>query len=392
MKNPLKKLASNKIIKIAASLKLTVVCLVILAALVVWGTVYQAEHGLYQAQQKFFHSWFFLIFGFIPFPGTVLIMFVLFLNLVCAIIFRIPFRFSNLGNIITHTGIIVLLVGGFFTFYFSEESSLMLKEGETSQMSESRHLWELAIWEQKSGERDIYAVDTEDFDAGDSILIEDLNLELQIKEYYKNCSAFTGITDSSMVENKMINASGIQVLKALPNAAEVTDNTAGVVFGVFYINPATGPHKTLLLYGEDTLPTPVTINSHTLFFSLRKKKIVLPLSITLKDFKVTFYPNSTIPKSYESRVSIKAEGGIKRDVVISMNKPLRYRDLTFFQSSYFISSDGSEYTILAVVKNFGRLLPYFSSILIFLGLVIHFLAKLFKSKKKGPLNHGARHL
>ena len=106
------------ILKAAASLKLTVVCLLLLIVLVVWGTVYQADHGLYQAQQKFFHSWFFLVFGFIPFPGTVLVMFVLFFNLVNSLFFRLRFHWSNIGNIITHLGIIVLLVGGFFTFYF----------------------------------------------------------------------------------------------------------------------------------------------------------------------------------------------------------------------------------------------------------------------------------
>ena len=79
--------------------------------------------------------------------------------------------------------------------------------------------------------------------------------------------------------------------------------------------------------------------------------------MTLKDFRVEFYPNSDIPKSYGSSVSIQAEGGVARDVKISMNKPLRFKNLTFFQSSYIIGRDGSEYTILAVVKNVGRLLP-----------------------------------
>ena len=245
-------------------------------------------------------------------------------------------------------------------------------------MSDSSHLWELAVWEQKSGYKDIYAVDTGGFEPGDSIRIEDLNLDIQIKEYYKNCSAFTNSTGNRIVENKMINASGIRMLKPLPHAVEVADNIAGIVF---YINPNDDSPELLLLYGQDSFPTPVTVNNRSLFFSLRKKKIVLPLTITLKDFKMTLYPNSTIPKSYESRVSIKAEGGVERDVVISMNKPLRFKDLTFFQSSYFVSRDGSEYTILAVVKNAGRLLPYFSSILIFLGLAIHFLVKLFTTKK-----------
>ena len=110
--------------------------------------------------------------------------------------------------------------------------------------------------------------------------------------------------------------------------------------------------------------------------------MILPLGMTLKDFKMKMYPNSNIPKSYESHVSIRAEDSVDRDVVISMNKPLRFKDYTFFQSSYFIGEDGSEYSILAVVKNAGRLVPYFSSITIFLGLVIHFMTMLLKRRQK----------
>lgn len=366
------------ILKTIASLKLTVVCLVILAALVVWGTVYQAEHGLYQAQQKFFYSWFFFIFGFIPFPGAVLVMFVLFFNLLCSVFFRIGFRLSKIGNVITHLGIIILLVGGFFTFYFSEESSLVLREGESSSLSSSRHSWELALWETGAGDRDVYAVDADGFEPGETVWFEDLNLELEIKEYYENCSAFFGQQSTAGPSDLIINSSGIQLLKKKPAALEIAENISGVVFAV---NPSAGNKQTLLLYGQDRNPTSVTLGGRRFSFSLRKKRMILPLNITLKDFKMKMYPNSNIPKSYESHVSIKAEGAVDRDVVISMNKPLRFKDYTFFQSSYYIAPDGSEHTVLAVAKNAGRLLPYYSSITIFLGLVIHFLVMLFKRRK-----------
>ncbi|MGD2089744.1 MAG: cytochrome c biogenesis protein CcsA [Candidatus Aminicenantes bacterium] len=369
------------ILKSLASLKLTVVCLVVLAVLVVWGTVYQAEHGLYQAQQKFFYSWFFFIFGFIPFPGTVLVMFVLFFNLVFSLFSRIGFRLSKIGNVITHLGIIILLVGGFFTFYFSEESSLMLKEGESSNLSSSRHSWELAIWQDGAGERQVYAVDADGFDPGETLWFEDLHLELVIKEYYENCSAFFGQASTVGSSEPVINSSGIQLLKEKPPALEIAENICGVVFAV---NPSAGNQQTLLLYGQDQAPTSITIAGRRFSFSLRKKKMMLPLNITLKDFKMKMYPNSNIPKSYESHVTIKAEGSVDRDVVISMNKPLRFKDWTFFQSSYYIAPEGSEYTILAVVKNAGRLLPYYSSVTIFLGLVIHFLVMLFKRRKTNP--------
>ncbi|HLP57274.1 MAG TPA: cytochrome c biogenesis protein CcsA [Candidatus Deferrimicrobium sp.] len=372
--------------KAMASLELTVVCLLILAMLVVWGTVYQANHGLYQAQQKFFHSWFFLLLGFIPFPGAVLIMFILFFNLVAVLFYRIGFRLSKIGNLITHLGLMVLLLGGFFTFYFSQESTLMLKEGETSNMSSSNRLWEIAVWEQKTktgtgqNDADVYAFDTQSLRPGDIIRLEDLDLALQVKEYYGNSTA------------QVNNASGMQSLKKKPPEKEIEHNIAG---GIFEINPATGQGQTLLLYGNDTHPTSITVNNREFRFSLRKKKYQLPLSLTLVDFAVKFYPNSEIPKSYESKITINTEGGVERDVTISMNKPLRYGNLTFFQSSYYTAPDGTEYTILAVVKNVGRLLPYFSSIIIFLGLAIHFLMMLFKKKKanrQNPFEKGFRHL
>jgi len=371
------------ILKAAASLKLTVVCLLLLTVLVVWGTVYQADHGLYQAQQKFFHSWFFLVFGFIPFPGTVLVMFVLFFNLVNSLFFRLRFRWSNIGNIITHMGIIVLLVGGFFTFYFSEESSLMLQEGETSNMSTSRNLWEVALWERKGGEKEVYAVDASGMDTGGVTRLDDLGVTISVREFYKNCTAFKGSVSD---ETRVANASGIGVLKEIPPAMEAAENVAGGVFDITGAGP--GSPQTLLLYGQDSIPTPMTVDNRTFLFSLRKQKIPLPLSMTLLDFKVAYYPNSRIPKSYESRVTIKSEESAEREVVISMNKPLRFADLTFFQSSYYLAPNGTEYTILAVVKNFGRLLPYFSSIIIFLGLMVHFIMMLLRRRKEQLTQNG----
>ncbi len=364
------------LLKAAASVKLTVVCLLFLTILVVWGTLYQADHGLYQAQQKFFHSWFFLVFGFIPFPGTVLVMFVLFFNLVNSLLFRIGFRLSNIGNIVTHLGIIVLLVGGFFTFYFSEESSLMLMEGETSHLSTSRKMWEVAVWERKGGDKDVYAVDAAGMDTGDVTRLEDLGITISVKEFYENCTPFKG---SAPDGTRAANASGIGELKEKSVAMEMSENVAG---GVFDITGAAGSPQPLLLYGQESIPTPITIGSRTFVFSLRKQKIPLPLSMTLLDFKVSYYPNSQIPKSYRSRVTIKSEGSAEREVVISMNKPLRFADLTFFQSGYHIAPNGTEYTILAVVKNFGRLLPYFSSLIIFLGLTIHFVMMLLRRRKQ----------
>jgi hypothetical protein len=86
-----------------------------------------------------------------------------------------------------------------------------------------------------------------------------------------------------------------------------------------------------------------------------------------------------VAKAYASTISVLDEGSkLSRKVEISMNKPFRYKDYTFFQSSYGIDSDGQEFSSFAVVKNAGRLVPYIASFLTTLGLVIHFIMQFLK--------------
>ena len=139
--------------------------------------------------------------------------------------------------------------------------------------------------------------------------------------------------------------------------------------------------KNIILYGGETIPTHVEILGSDYHFSLRKLRKKLPIELGLLDFRIKKYPGSEIVKSYESTVEIKHED-LKRELVISMNKPLRYKDYTFFQSSYQITPAGVEYSVFAVVKNSGRLLPYISSIVVFLGLLIHFILMLFRKRKE----------
>jgi hypothetical protein len=375
-----KKNKTGSFIQLVASPKLTVICLSLLVIVVIWGTVYQVDHGLYQAQQKFFHSWFVFLFGFIPFPAIVLLFWILFFNVLASLLFRIPFRLANIGNIITHLGILIFFVGGFFTFYYSQESSLSLREGDSSRFSISGMSWELAVWEEGRGNRRIYAVDSDRFRPGDAVDFETLGLRIRIESYYRNCAAYSK-TDAGD-ESAAINASGIHHLKVEKEAKEPSENMAGMLFSAEFTG---GKNIPVLLYGGDRQETAIHPDGKNIFFSLRKKRFPLPFSLKLIDFRRQFYPGSEIARSYESEVEL-AVGNLHRNIIISMNKPLRYKDFTLYQSSYYIAPDGTEFTFLAVVRNAGRLLPYISSIIIFLGLCIHFLAMLFLNRKKARKN------
>jgi len=61
-------------------------------------------------------------------------------------------------------------------------------------------------------------------------------------------------------------------------------------------------------------------------------------------------------------------------VLISMNNPLRYDGMTFYQQS-FANNDNT--SILQVVRNPSWLLPYVACILMGLGLLVQFGIHLF---------------
>ena len=92
-----------------------------------------------------------------------------------------------------------------------------------------------------------------------------------------------------------------------------------------------------------------------------------------------------LPKSFKSTVYL-IDTNIKQKSIIQMNEPLRYMNYTFFQSSFSQDQDG-EITNLAVVKNYGRIFPYVSSIIICIGLLIHLLTNATKLFKKNDKNY-----
>ena len=98
------------------------------------------------------------------------------------------------------------------------------------------------------------------------------------------------------------------------------------------------------------------------------------------------HPGTNIAKSFSSDVNL-IENDIPRRTLIKMNEPLRYKGYTFFQAS-FIDDSEIETTVLAAVKNYGRLFPYISSIIMSVGLLIHLLLmmpKMVKGKSKWGL-------
>ncbi len=103
------------------------------------------------------------------------------------------------------------------------------------------------------------------------------------------------------------------------------------------------------------------------------QRMVLPYGIRLERFAIEWYEGSTSPASYSSRVSVlDKEGAPPSEITISMNEPLEYKGVTFYQASYEDAKPRPTVTILSVNRDPGRGLKYGGSLLIVLGTILLF--------------------
>jgi hypothetical protein len=360
------------IIKFLSSIKLTLISLIVLSLLIIWGTVYQAEHGLYLAQEKFFNSFFFTFKG-IPLPTVRSVMWVLFINLSLSLILIFQYRWSKLGLWFIHLGIIILLVGGFYNLNFSKESLLQLKEGEASNISADYYDWLLEIRHEHNPTNASSEAKYREYEFPlNKQLLSEKPLSflsqgsLEVKDYYENGQVF----DTPFA--------GI-IAKELPLKKEQESNFPVVIIKdaqqEYYLSALNQRRLTLASKNKQA--------KNSFEFVLKRREYQLPVSIQLLDVKRDLHQGTQIAKSYESKIAV-IEDPLKpaRTLTVAMNKPFRYKEFTFFQSSYGIAPDGSEFSALAVVENKGRLIPYISGILASLGLLLHFIIQFWNFIKK----------
>jgi cytochrome c biogenesis protein ResB len=101
-----------------------------------------------------------------------------------------------------------------------------------------------------------------------------------------------------------------------------------------------------------------------------------PFTVELKELKHDIYPGSNIPKNFSSLVQVRANDGSEdRESLIYMNHPLRYQGYTFYQ---YQMDSANGFSVLQVVRNPGRALPYIACVLMTIGLLWQFIAHLGK--------------
>ena len=153
-----------------------------------------------------------------------------------------------------------------------------------------------------------------------------------------------------------------------------------------------GADMTSKIIGDLKQPQSVFADGKQFTFALRPERVYHPFSLTLLKATHSIYPGTDIPKDFRSRVQLQnPQTGENREVEISMNHPLRYAGLTFYQYQMDAGEAAAQAgrapsSVLEVVRNPSWLTPYIGCALVALGLVVQFMFHLvgFVTKRKTP--------
>ncbi|MCB1077193.1 MAG: cytochrome c biogenesis protein ResB, partial [Verrucomicrobiae bacterium] len=336
--------------KALSSYWLATAVLVFMTIVTLFGTLYQVDHGLFAAKQRFFHSWIitYKLGGNLPIPilpGGLLLMTLLTLNLVIGAILKVKKRARGIGMLIAHFGMIFLLVSGFVTFAFNREGYMALYEGQTGARVESYRKWQIEILPlddkgEASKALTIPYHDIETIDEGEQrvFLSNDLPFDVVLSGYVKNAIPMpVGAPMAAQATGREID--GYKLL-VQPPSKEAEQNQPAVI-ATFRPKEGGGePVETFLSARsanfdprEGAMAFGFEIGGKRYAARMVKENWPVPFTVRLDKFIFERHPGVSMARNYESRVS-RIENGEERPLEIKMNQPMRYGGFTFFQESF----------------------------------------------------------
>lgn len=377
--------------RVLSSLKLTVVLLSMAIVLVFVGTLAQIDEGIHMVLQKYFRSWFvlvpFQVFfprswgvpGAFPFPGGWLLGVVLLANLLAAHAVRFKLTRKRIGILLTHAGLVLLLVGEGITGLFAIEGNMSIEVGGASNYMETTHQQEFAVIDERAdGTDDVVVIPAALLRKGGRIRHELLPFEVEVEQYMRNSILVPAEDRRRAGSNPATAGAGLRVVAKQQPPVSGADPRQPIDVPAAYVTLwKAGASRALgtWLVSLELDPQPVEIEGKTWRIALRPKRIYKPYTIVLREFRHDRYVGTEVPKNFSSRVVVNdPTRDVSREVVISMNNPLRYAGETFYQASYMAGDRG---TVLQVVRNPGWLLPYVACLMVAGGLIVHFLIHLF---------------
>ena len=375
--------AKNPVMRALTSLRLTIVCLAALMVLVTAATLAQVGMGTVGAVNAYMRSY--LVWWNIPnsqwmipvFPGGATVGLVLMVNLVAAQAVRLQATWSKAGLWLVHLGLILFVGGEFVSGMFQVESQMAIENGQTVNYIEGRDP-ELAVIDVTDpGLDEVYSIHGRTLRREGVVSLPGTPVSLKIHGYAQNAELRNRAPTDPPARATAGVGTAVTLLEVPPVSGDNDVDSTAV-----FVEPIAGGRSYGIWLASKALGAPqsFTHEGRTYQIAMRHRRQYLPYSVTLKKFSHDKYAGTEIPKNFSSLVHLSnAATREERDVLISMNDPMRYDGKAFYQASF---GKGDTLSILQVVENPGWLLPYISCVLVAVGLIIHFTVSLVKSSRK----------
>lgn len=376
-------------LEVVASLRITVTLFVLFFLLVFWGTWAQRDQGIWTVVEQYFRSLYVFVplrvlscnlldsSLAIPFPGGWLLGGAMLVNLLAAHIVRFKFTWKRSGILVLHAGLIVLMLGEFFTGKYAVEGMMTIVEGGSSNFIEHDRYPELAVIDSSDPKMDdVVVVPGTMLRSESTVTHPDLPFDIEVVDYMANSALLEkvdpkgnnpatigyGLDTQAVARPEVSGADPDQRIDAPSAYLTFKDKETGKALGTWLVS--------YWLRHEQ----PVQVGEKTYQVSLRFKRTYRPYSIHLLDFQHKKFVGTNTPKDFSSIVRLEdPTTGEKREVRIWMNHPLRYGGETFYQASFLPGDRG---TVLQVVRNPAALFPYIACILVSCGMLAHFIISL----------------
>ena len=383
---------AGKIFDVLSGFGLATITLLLLGVLTWFATLEQIDHGLYPTLNKYFHwkALFLLpdiringkLVPLPPLPGGYWVSAVLLLNLILGGMIRIRKGWRHYGNLISHFGIILMLVGGGVAHHFSERGNMAIGEGESSNAAEDYFEYVVEVAEIKDGKAEtVHVIRGNDIDdlKGDKIRtfrLPEMPFDLQLTGFLENAVPVSAAEQAPRNGEQAFDGYFLMQKPKLPKAEEAERYTAGSYARILQRDGTKS--APFILAGASFHPFSYRHGDRIFTVDMRKRLWPMPFTVKLDQFTADFHPGTTRPAKFVSNVT-RIENGGEAKVTIQMNEPMRYEGLTFFQASYGppgAVAGQKMYSVFEVVKNPADKWPEYSLWIVAVGMLVTFLIKL----------------
>ncbi|MCC7171806.1 MAG: cytochrome c biogenesis protein ResB [Planctomycetes bacterium] len=366
-----------------ASLGLSCTLLLLLLFITWRGTMAQVDLGLFEAQKKYFDSLYFVeMAGPIPilFPGAYLVLAALTVNLVLGGILRLRKGVATLGVLITHLGIVLMIVAGLVKFHYSVDGAMRLDPDRHVSSFTSYHDWELAIAKVDGADpQRVWLVPGAEF-----MTMSGAQTRTFRHPELPFAVSMSGFTRNAFIRQHVAgNPRGARVVDGFfvdPMPLELENEFNEAACYVDVVRGADGARSEGILWGANRAPFVVRDEDRTWTIDLRRKRYELPFSVRLDRFVKDDHPGVSMARDFRSFVT-RTENDLEQGVEISMNEPMRHGGYIFYQSNWGPQRDAPPgtplYSILTVVSNPSDQWPLISCLIIAVGMSLHFGRKLW---------------